>query len=52
MDILFLIFVILKICGVITWSWWWVFSPMFIIAIIEFCFLYDARITRLERKDI
>ena len=26
--VLFLIFMVLKLCGVITWSWWWVTSPL------------------------
>lgn len=25
-------FIVLKLCGVITWSWWWVLSPMWISA--------------------
>ena len=25
-----LIFVILKLCNVIKWSWWWVLSPLWI----------------------
>lgn len=29
-TILFLIFLVLKLCNVITWSWWWVFSPLWI----------------------
>jgi len=29
-TILFLIFLVLKLIGVITWSWWWVFSPIWI----------------------
>lgn len=28
--ILFLVFLILKLCGVISWSWWWVFAPLWI----------------------
>lgn len=24
----FLTFLVLKLCGVIAWSWWWVFSPL------------------------
>ena len=24
-------FVVLKLCGVIDWSWWWVFSPAWIL---------------------
>ena len=27
---LFLIFLILKLTGVINWSWWWVTSPLWI----------------------
>ena len=27
-TILFLIFLVLKLCGVITWSWWWVTAPL------------------------
>jgi hypothetical protein len=26
----FLIFLTLKLCGVIDWSWWWVTSPLWI----------------------
>lgn len=26
--ILFLIFLTLKLCGVINWSWWWVTCPL------------------------
>lgn len=27
-------FIILKLCGVIAWSWWWVLSPIWITAIL------------------
>jgi hypothetical protein len=30
LDILALIFITLKLMGVITWSWWWVLSPILI----------------------
>ena len=30
LDILTIVFLVLKLCGVITWSWWWVFSPIWI----------------------
>ena len=33
-SILFLVFLVLKLCGVIAWSWWWVASPLWINAII------------------
>lgn len=29
-TLLFVVFLILKLCGVIAWSWWWVFSPLWI----------------------
>ena len=27
-------FIVLKLCNVISWSWWWVLSPIWISAII------------------
>lgn len=27
-TVLTIIFVILKLCGVLTWSWWFVFAPL------------------------
>lgn len=27
---LFIVFLVLKLVGVISWSWWWVFSPLWI----------------------
>ena len=29
-GILFVVFLILRLCKVITWSWWWVFAPLWI----------------------
>ncbi len=28
--VIFVVFLVLKLCGVITWSWWWVLSPIWI----------------------
>ena len=28
--VLFIVFLILKLTGVINWSWWWVISPLWI----------------------
>ena len=33
-GVLTIVFIILKLCGVITWSWWWVLSPLWISAIL------------------
>ena len=30
LEVLLLVFIILKLCKVITWSWWWVLSPIWI----------------------
>jgi Flp pilus assembly protein TadB len=42
-SVLTIVFIVLKLTGVITWSWWWVLSPIwisFIIAVIAiFLFL-------------
>lgn len=32
-DALTIALIVLKLCGVITWSWWWVLSPLWISAI-------------------
>jgi hypothetical protein len=34
-----LIFITLKLLGVIAWSWWWVFSPLIAVIIISMIFL-------------
>jgi hypothetical protein len=33
-GLLTIVFIILKLCGVIAWSWWWVLSPIWISAIL------------------
>ena len=50
LELLLVAFIVLKLTGVITWSWWWVLSPLwlpwvlfafawFIIAIMSFLLL-------------
>lgn len=29
-GILLIVFIVLKLVGVISWSWWWVLSPLWI----------------------
>ena len=29
-GVLFIVFLVLKLCNVITWSWWWVTAPLWI----------------------
>jgi hypothetical protein len=48
-----LVFIVLKLVGLISWSWWWVLSPLFLVfGVIVLCtlavvglYLYDAYLT-------
>ena len=50
-------FIVLKLCGVINWSWWWVLAPVWgplallllILVFVGFCFLM-AELTGQTRK--
>lgn len=45
-DLLFLVFLVLKLCGVIGWSWWWVCAPLWIpLAIIVAIFVIGVIIS-------
>lgn len=33
-ETLFIVFLILKLCKVIDWSWWWITSPIWILIIL------------------
>lgn len=37
-TILFIVFLVLKLTGSITWSWWWVIAPLWIPALITISF--------------
>ena len=43
-GLLTIVFITLKLCGVINWSWWWVLSPVWItiVAIVLFIALAAA----------
>ena len=47
-DVLTLLFIALKLCGVISWSWIWVLSPVWIT--ISFVALLAIVIVLLQRK--
>lgn len=54
--ILFLVFMILKLCKVITWSWWfitmplWVIPLLFFVVLIPAAFLIGKRVTYKGRR--
>lgn len=40
------IFMLLKLCAVITWSWWWVFSPVLIMVGLFAVYVFTAVVLR------
>ena len=45
-----IIFIVLKFCKVIRWSWLWVFSPLWLSAVLVFLYLFVVFIlTSLKR---
>ncbi len=51
--ILFIVFLILRLCKVIAWSWWWVTSPLwigFILVIILFVLYIITAVVMSARK--
>lgn len=38
-GVLTIVFVVLKLVGVIAWSWWWVLSPLWISAALAVAFI-------------
>ncbi|MDV3674492.1 hypothetical protein CMU30_14005 [Elizabethkingia anophelis] len=49
-SVLFIVFLILKLCKVIDWSWWWVTSPLWISVLIQVAILICAGIAFLFIK--
>jgi Flp pilus assembly protein TadB len=55
----FIAFLVLKLCGVIDWSWWWITAPLWggfavgiIIAIILFIWFVIVETTKDERDKL
>lgn len=50
-SVLGLIFIVLKLIGVINWSWWWVLSPFWIgIAIFILVMIFAIIITAIAKR--
>lgn len=42
-DVLGIVFIVLKLVGIISWSWWWVLAPFWIpLAIVVVCLVILA----------
>lgn len=44
-NCVFLVFLVLKLCGTIDWSWWWVTAPLWSSAILVGAFAASERRT-------
>lgn len=51
LPLLTLIFITLKLCKVINWSWWWVLSPLLIpLGIVAIIWAIYGFVTLLEKR--
>ena len=58
LNLLFLVFLVLKLTNVITWSWWWVTAPLWIpvalvvvICVVAFvCAIIAAGVTKQDER--
>ena len=49
-GLLTIVFIVLKLCKVISWSWLWVFSPIWIPLVLAITFVIVAMIISSIRK--
>lgn len=49
-ELLAIAFVVLKLCGVMTWSWWWVLAPLWALPALLLAALAFAAIVGLIRR--
>lgn len=45
-TVLFIVFLVLKLTGVIDWSWWWVTAPLWIPAAVIAVFLVPTAVVK------
>lgn len=53
-ELLGVTFIVLKLCGVIDWSWWWVTAPIWIpivLVLVVIAIIFIVRVFRNLRKD-
>lgn len=49
LELLLIVFIVLKLVGVIHWSWWWVLSPFWIPAAIVLTIILIVALARAGR---
>lgn len=48
---MFVVFLVLKLTGVIDWSWWWVTAPLWIEAILAVLFIVFGTLAAWIERD-
>ena len=48
-GLLTIVFIVLKLIGTITWSWWWVLSPIWITSIIAMLLIIGGFLLAIRR---
>lgn len=43
-GVLTIVFIVLKLCKIINWSWWWVLSPVWIGLIVAIILIFIAAV--------
>ena len=55
LTILFVVFLVLKLVGVISWSWWWVTAPLWMplaLAVIFATIIVTVKVITRKRKSL
>ncbi|MFA5261527.1 MAG: hypothetical protein WC450_09890 [Candidatus Omnitrophota bacterium] len=50
-GLLAIVFITLKLCKVIDWSWWWVLAPIWICFLIGFIIVFGCYFRNIQRED-
>lgn len=45
-SLITIVFIVLKLCGIITWSWWWILSPIWGPVILIFIVVFICAIVQ------
>lgn len=49
-GVLLIVFIVLKLVGVINWSWWWVLSPIWIGIIIDLLIIISLAVYEVHSE--
>lgn len=49
-GLIFIVFLVLKLCSVISWSWWWITSPLWIFWAIFIMVVFAVAVVTINKK--